>query len=166
MTAPISLRQFLINAAHDGPNVGILESGHLPSPSGRFEVRTVDGAAMTTLSGLFTAFARAWDFPDSFGHNRDAFDDCMRDLDGPALSAGDIPAAGYLTHITRAHNLLTSDLGQLGWFADSIAFYGKHYHDEARPSATFAVVLSTSPRRREKVAERWHAAGTDLILLD
>ncbi len=88
MDSPISLRQFLINATHDGPPIGLLGSAHMPSPGRRFSVRTVDAAGMTTLSGLFTAFSRAWEFGKSFGYNKDSFDDCMRDLDGRALSAG------------------------------------------------------------------------------
>ncbi|MBD0021835.1 hypothetical protein GII33_20210 [Gordonia pseudamarae] len=138
----------------------------MPTPGRRFAVRTVDAAEMTTLSGLFTAFARAWEFGRSFGHNKDAFDDCMRDLDGPALATGMVPPAGYLTHISRAHNLLTADLTQLDWFASSLSFYRDHYAHQAHPSATFAVVLSTSDRRRGLVRERWHATGTTLVEID
>lgn len=71
MDSPISLRQFLINATHDGPPIGLLGSAHMPSPGRRFSVRTVDAAGMTTLSGLFTAFSRAWEFGKSFGYNKD-----------------------------------------------------------------------------------------------
>ncbi|MFZ2242646.1 MAG: barstar family protein [Gordonia amarae] len=166
MDSPISLRQFLINATHDGPPIGLLGSAHMPAPGRRFAVRTVDAAEMTTLSGLFSAFAQAWEFGDSFGHNKDAFDDCMRDLDGPALTAGVVPPTGYLTHISRAHNLLTSDLSQLEWFASSLLFYRDHYAHQAHPSATFAVVLSTSGRRRPVVRERWQAAGATLAEID
>lgn len=90
----------------------------------------------------------------------------MRDLDGRALSAGVVPPTGYLTHISRAHNLLTADLGQLDWFASSLLFYRDHYAHQAHPSATFAVVLSTSERRRPIVRTRWEAAGATLAEID
>jgi RNAse (barnase) inhibitor barstar len=39
----------------------------------------LDGARMTTRDELFDQFAATFNFPDHFGRNWDAFNDCMRD---------------------------------------------------------------------------------------
>jgi RNAse (barnase) inhibitor barstar len=46
----------------------------------------VDGHACRTRAAFFHEAARALGFPDYFGHNWDAFLDCLRDLDRPALT--------------------------------------------------------------------------------
>ncbi|GAA4363009.1 hypothetical protein GCM10023088_05340 [Actinomadura verrucosospora] len=46
----------------------------------------VDGHACRTRAAFFREAARALAFPDYFGHNWDAFLDCLRDLDRPALT--------------------------------------------------------------------------------
>ncbi|WP_433479245.1 barstar family protein [Spirillospora sp. CA-142024] len=46
----------------------------------------VDGHACRTRAAFFREAARALGFPAHFGHNWDAFLDCLRDLDRPALT--------------------------------------------------------------------------------
>ncbi|GAA2719114.1 barstar family protein [Actinocorallia aurantiaca] len=46
----------------------------------------LDGRASRTRAGLFTEAARVLNFPDYFGHNWDAFYDCLRDAAPPAFS--------------------------------------------------------------------------------
>jgi RNAse (barnase) inhibitor barstar len=45
----------------------------------------VDGHTCRTRAAFFREAARALEFPAHFGHNWDAFLDCLRDLDRPAL---------------------------------------------------------------------------------
>lgn len=45
-----------------------------------FEIVTVAGTAITNVSTLFAEMARAFRFPDYFGHNWAALMDCLRDL--------------------------------------------------------------------------------------
>ena len=47
-----------------------------------FEIVTVAGTAITNGSTLFAEMARAFQFPDYFGHNWAALTDCLRDLRG------------------------------------------------------------------------------------
>ena len=63
-------------AASDEPAVraGLTAAG--------FEIVTVAGAAITNASTLFAEMARAFRFPDYFGHNWAALTDCLRDLRG------------------------------------------------------------------------------------
>ncbi|MEH0417329.1 barstar family protein [Streptomyces sp. B21-083] len=51
--------------------------------------REVRGSRCRTVEGLFTEWAAGLDFPDYFGHNWDAFHDCLRDT---VPSAGIMPA--------------------------------------------------------------------------
>lgn len=89
--AAMNLNEFLKQAGDHGSGVGAHAETSSPSdapPS--FEVRTIDGARTKTLDAILDAFAEAWHFPQRFmhNHNRDAFDDWMRDFDNltnPAL---------------------------------------------------------------------------------
>ena len=45
------------------------------------DYRKVDGKRMDSLEGIFNEFSAAYQFPEYFGHNLDAFDECMNDLD-------------------------------------------------------------------------------------
>ncbi|TSD94140.1 barstar family protein [Gordonia rubripertincta] len=153
----VHLRRFLETAGHDGPAVGLTLSSDLPDLGPDTRLRTISGTAATTTGTLYSTFARVWDFPDHFGRNRDAFDDCMRDLDTPDAD-GRTPTA-IVTHITHAHRLLDEDDATFTWFADSIGFYRDHYRDAGR---TFALILSTSRSRASAVLARWTAAGVQV----
>lgn len=161
--------QFLAAAGRRGPVVGVQTARRLSGVPVGFEVRTIDGAHTTTIDSLYRSFAQAWDFPDYFGHNMAAFDDCMRDLDhsnmpGPAPS-------GYLTHITDAQRILSADDAVFDWFAGSMPFYRDHYRDDYRSRiaghpTVFAVVLSVPQARVETVRLRWRAAGVSLATIE
>ncbi|GAC01167.1 hypothetical protein GONAM_22_01430 [Gordonia namibiensis NBRC 108229] len=155
------LRRFLDAAGHDGPAVGLTVVADLPDLGPDTRLRTISGTAATTTGTMYSTFARVWDFPDHFGRNRDAFDDCMRDLDTPD-AAGRTPAA-IITHITQAHRLLEEDDATFTWFADSIDFYRDHYRGVGR---NFALILSTSASQVSAVRARWDGAGVPVADLD
>ena len=100
----IPLARFLDAASRKGPAVGLWVGSRPPSAPSSYEYREVTGRTMTTVNGLYETYARAWDFPDYFGHNADAFDECMRELDDSA-GPTDSPA-GDLTDIVDADRLL------------------------------------------------------------
>lgn len=116
--------------------------------------RLVDGASMTDLAGVYAEFARAWEFPSHFGANKDAFDDCMRDLDGSVL----------ITEITDAQRLLVDEPRQLRWFAGALEFYAQSYRQE-RPAVRFAVVLSAPTEHFAVIRRRWRTVDVEPILL-
>ncbi|MGP3707493.1 barstar family protein [Gordonia paraffinivorans] len=149
------LQGFLDAAASDGPAVAVTTATELPDLGPSVRVRTVSGTTATTLAGLYSSFARVWGFPDHFGRNKDAFDDCMRDLDTPDAD-GRVPDT-IVVHITQAHRLLEEDRSGFEWFADSVCFYRDHYRGVGRG---FAIVLSTSAPRLAEVRSRWQQAGS------
>ncbi len=65
-------------------------------------MRTIQGKKCRTPSGLFNEFARALAFPDYFGHNWDALEECLADLEW-------LPAKGYILLITDSHTVLPDD---------------------------------------------------------
>lgn len=168
--APESLATFLRGAAHDAPAVGLTTPGSVATadaPTGQlrhrlprgFVARTVDGARMRTLSGLYREFARAWRFPEYFGDNKDAFDECMRDLEDFARDADDPTPAGFVTVVTDAQDLLIdSPDNDFRWFATRPEFYREHYRDIAHPPAVFAVILGAPHADEAGVRARWARA--------
>ncbi|MFC5661672.1 barstar family protein [Kitasatospora misakiensis] len=67
----------------------------------------VSGSACRTTQGLFAAWAGALRFPDYFGHNWAAFNDCLRDaLSGVGTTGG---ASGPATLVVREAGGLLAD---------------------------------------------------------
>ncbi len=57
--------------------IGALKNEQVP---GGAHIASIEGARCQTAHDLFIEFARALEFPDYFGHNWDAFDECLSDL--------------------------------------------------------------------------------------
>ncbi|WP_144803588.1 DUF4184 family protein [Curtobacterium sp. BH-2-1-1] len=62
----------------------------------------VDGSACTTKDGILAEFSRALAFPGYFGHNWDAFDECVHDLDWLGVDA-------VVVHLVRARDVGRDD---------------------------------------------------------
>lgn len=80
---------------------GTSASALVKAPPG-FVVRTIQGKKCRTPSTLFTEFARALDFPDYFGHNWDALEECLADFEW-------LQAKGYILLIHDAEAVLPED---------------------------------------------------------
>ena len=74
----------------------------LVHPPTEFVLRIIQGAKCQTIAGLLTECARALDFPDYFGHNWDALEECLTDLEW-------LPAKGYILLITDAGCVLPNE---------------------------------------------------------
>jgi Barstar (barnase inhibitor) len=66
---------------------------------GRVVGRVVRGSKMRTTPALFDEFAAALQFPDYFGENWNAFDECLRDLEW-------LPAGAVALLITAGQHVL------------------------------------------------------------
>lgn len=75
-------------------------------------VRFLRGKKMTTVQGLYDEFAAALQFPDYFGNNAGAFDECLADLSW-------LPARMYVLAIFDCADLLARESTQLPLFIDA-----------------------------------------------
>jgi hypothetical protein len=166
MAHTVNFDEFLMQAAGRGPCVGVRpESPLAPLPG--VEVRSVEGSHIKTLDAVYDAFAEAWDFPQWFGRNADAFDDFMRDLDNMvSAGTGRPPPRGYLTEITNAHLILVDQPEVFRWFANTMPFYRDYYRDELSPPAAFGLLLSAPADKLPEVRERWLSVGVQVAEVD
>ncbi|RJO72213.1 hypothetical protein D5S18_23940 [Nocardia panacis] len=147
----ISLREFLepvsqtTAAAGPRPVIGALEVGAAEFsgvrgsvPSG-YLVRELRGSKMIAVAGVFDEFAAAFQFPYYFGANKDAFDECLRDLDD---FVG--PAAGYVAVIRDSELVLAERPRERDWLASAFADSATHW---AARGVVFRVVLQGAPGR-------------------
>ena len=74
----------------------------LVRPPNEFVLKVIQGAKCRTIAGLLTECARALGFPDYFGHNWDALEECLTDLEW-------LPAKGYILLFTNAAHVLPTD---------------------------------------------------------
>ena len=136
---------------------------HMPA---NFAVKSVSGAKCKTKSGLLGEFARALSFPDYFGHNWDALEECLADLEW-------LPARGYVILVTEADQLLTKldDEDDYETFIEILseageAWSGKESGAVAGEGIPFHTVLAVSDKHKHK-RKNWlvpplvtdHAAG-------
>ena len=69
-------------------------------------IRVIRGQRCVDERELFQEFAAAFQFPYYFGHNWDALDECLGDLDW-------LPGATYIVVITNSDRVLSSSPGSL-----------------------------------------------------
>ncbi|MGL4745925.1 MAG: barstar family protein [Dermatophilaceae bacterium] len=130
--------------------------------------RVVRGRKARTLGGLFDEFAAALQFPLYFGENKDAFDECIADLE--TLPAGE----GYVVTVTEPDQVL-ADAGaeDLRWLADSLESANAAWSQPVelgewwdRPAIPFHVVLAGERAVLDQADRRWTRAGARLLPFD
>lgn len=106
MTPPRSLSSYLQTPTPPWSSLLVVPAGTtatalVKAPAG-FVLRVIHGKKCSTPAALFTEFAKALDFPDYFGHNWDAMEECLADLEW-------LPAKGYILLLTDAQAVLSAD---------------------------------------------------------
>ncbi|MFB8274043.1 barstar family protein [Nocardia colli] len=102
------------------------------APSG-YLVRELRGTKMRTLGRLFDEVASALQFPYYFGENKDAFDECLRDLDD-FVGEG----TGYVVVVRDSVHLLADEPAERDWFAEAMRDCADYW---SRRGIPFRVVL-------------------------
>jgi len=151
MGSTMTLSQFLAGALRDGAAAGASATpvlGSLPVEAAEFSgvrFRTPDGylsrelrgAKMRTIAGVFDEFAAAFQFPYYFGENKDAFDECLRDLDEFVGAA-----SGYVAIVRDSGELLVQRPAEREWFTAAVTDCAAHW---SRRGVPFRVVLQNAP---------------------
>lgn len=130
------------------PWVAVMSSAECPLVSALqsclpgFHIGAVDGERCKTKAALLAEFAARLHFPEYFGHNWDAFDECIRDLDW-------IHATGYVIVATHAEALLVESPADYTTFVDVMNSAGEEWasprFQDAEPAGVpFHVLLSAA----------------------
>jgi len=147
----MTLAQFLVGAESIGAAAAAAAApvlGSLPVAAAEFSgvrfrtpdgylARELRGAKMRTIAGVFDEFAAAFQFPYYFGENKDAFDECLRDLDE---FVGEAP--GYVAIVRDSAELLAQRPAEREWFTAAMADCAAHW---SRRGVPFRVVLQHGP---------------------
>lgn len=124
---------------------GTSASGVVKTPHG-YALRTIQGKKCRTPSGLFNEFARALAFPDYFGHNWDALEECLADLEW-------LPAKGYILLISDTQAVLPEaeeDYDTLLEILDDAGEAWSKGHTAEGRSAPFHVVFIIDEQDKSK----------------
>ncbi|MDF0649958.1 MAG: hypothetical protein CV081_08865 [Nitrospira sp. LK265] len=109
-------------------------------------MRTIQGKKCRTPSDLFDEFARALSFPDYFGHNWDALEECLADLEW-------LPAKGYILLITDTQAVLPEDEDEYDTLLEILDDAGEAWsqgHTADGRSAPFHVVFIIAEQDKSK----------------
>ncbi|MGI8856472.1 MAG: barstar family protein [Thermomicrobiales bacterium] len=138
--------------------------------------RIIQGDRCQTSPDFFRESATVLNFPSYFGHNWDAFNDCINDLEW-------LPAKHYIFGIMRSHLLLVQDENRLATFADILSDAADAWpiYDAdrdwtktwitaedgttqwaQRPVASFHAVLHCEPANEMPTRERFQKGGLSL----
>ena len=122
----------------------------LVRPPTGFALKVIKGAKCQATAGLLTECARALDFPDYFGHNWDALEECLADLEW-------LPAKGYILLITDAARLLPDNEEEYETFLEVLRDAGEAWGNGqagmgARRATPFHVLFALSEREKAKRA--------------
>jgi len=113
---------------------------HIPDG---FVLHLVRGAKCRTAVALFREFARALKFPDYFGHNWDALEECLADLEW-------LPAKGYVLAVTEAEQVLIKAEDDYSTFLEVLRDAGEAWAASQAGSGSrpFHVILTVSRQQR------------------
>ena len=121
----------------------------LVRPPTGLALKVIKGRHCKTPANLFAEFARALEFPDYFGHNWDALEECLADLEW-------LPGKGYILLITDAGYVLP-DEEEYETFLEILRDAGEAWGNGqagmgARRATPFHVLFAVSKQEKAKRA--------------
>lgn len=156
MTSKLTLPAYLQSTKAPWASLLVVKAGQradslVHAPDG-YKLTVIKGAKCRTTAGLLSEFARALDFPDYFGHNWDALEECLADLEW-------LPAQGYILLITDAAQVLPTDEDEYETLLEVLSDAGEAWGSGqagtgARRATPFHVLFAVSEREKAKRA-RW-----------
>ncbi|HEY6084511.1 MAG TPA: barstar family protein [Nitrospira sp.] len=115
-----------------------------------FSMTVLKGSKCRSAAGLFAEFARALEFPEYFGHNWDALEECLADLEW-------LPAKGYVLVLTEAEHVLPRDEEDYATFLEVLSDAGEAWASGqggmgSKRATPFHVVLAVAEQDKSKRA--------------
>ena len=92
----------------------------LPHDLPEFQIINLDGQRCETKQQLFSEYARQFEFPDYFGENWDAFEECLSDLEWK-------PSKGYLTLLHHGERVLSKQEEEFTTFIAILQSIGEEW---------------------------------------
>jgi RNAse (barnase) inhibitor barstar len=122
----------------------------LVHPPPGLALKVIKGRHCKTPATLFAEFARALAFPDYFGHNWDALEECLTDLEW-------LPAKGYVLLITDATHVLSNDETEYETFLEILRDAGEAWGSGqagmgSKRATPFHVLFAVSEQEKAKRA--------------
>ena len=113
-------------------------------PAG-FLCKVVRGGKCRSDKALFAELAETLELPDYFGHNWDALEECLADLEW-------LPAKGYVLLFTDAELILPDDEEEFATFLEVLNDAGEAWAtgQAAKRARPFHSVLAVSERNKSK----------------
>jgi RNAse (barnase) inhibitor barstar len=122
-------------------------------------VRVLRGSRCTTKQSLLEGLARELEFPPYFGHNWDALDECLADLEDW------MPATAYILLFLEADELLADSQEDFKILLDILQTAALRWASR-RPPVPFHTVLQCSPDEKDRMLSRMRATGVLFSLWD
>jgi RNAse (barnase) inhibitor barstar len=150
--SPLSLAAHLQSTKPPWTVLLVLKAGRraesaVTVPDG-FLFKVVRGRRCRNAAGLFAELAKVMEFPDYFGHNWDALEECLADLEW-------LPAKGYVLVFTDAELILPDDEDEFATFVEVLNDAGEAWAaaDSGKRAKPFHIVLAVSDRQASKRAQ-------------
>jgi hypothetical protein len=124
-------------------------------------VRMIRGRHCATPQAVFREWSAALQFPYYFGHNWDAFDECITDLDW-------LPGSCYLFCVTQLDKVLPAYSSDFSICINVLQVASREWkipnrYNTNEPTAPFTVVFHAEPHKAPLALERLHTAGGDPV---
>jgi RNAse (barnase) inhibitor barstar len=114
-------------------------------------VRILRGNRCTGKDALLDEFARGLDFPDYFGKNWDALEDCLTDLEW-------LSAEAFVIIMTNADQILKNSPEEMKTFGGILASASRHWTSADTP-ASFHLLFQCEPESAGDLKERLAEGG-------
>lgn len=125
-------------------------------------IKEINGGKCSDVDGLFNEFAINLQFPNYFGENWAAFDECINDLEW-------LDGDGYIIVISNIDEVLASSSQDLNVFKDILLsaiqewVNGREHDSFPTPPTPFHVVLHCLPLKESIIKDRFSDVGLENI---
>ena len=155
-TTQVSLTSHLQSSRPPWTALLVLKPGQraeslIKKPDG-FILKVLRGGKCRSAAGLFAEFAEALEVPDYFGHNWDALEECLADLEW-------LPAKGYVLLFTNAELILPDDEEEFATLLEVLGDAGEAWAsgqagEWSTRTLPFHTLLAASKQEKSKLLHR------------